>query len=280
MAAPDLGEDRWRPARDAAAGFIIEGEQRIWEAYADGLDSWLDGVRRNVFSGRGLARIVDPLGIFALGQRFARMLVDPVVEAVRWIIGGAFARAGLPDVAFSARPWVANHLATVGNYLANTPDWLFDQIRTDLQAGIESGASIPALAEQVEARLLRGDADVWRDRGTVVARTEALSAYNGGTDEAMAVLSRELGVQLEKIWLASMDTRTRETHLLADGQRVPMGVPFIVGGYPAMVPGDEQLPPEERIQCRCSVLYVEPGEDVPLNNRGMRGGRDAPGRGR
>ncbi len=69
-------------------------------------------------------------------------------------------------------------------------------------------------------------------------------------------------------------TRTsRETHEAAEGQRVPVGSPFIVGGFELRFPGDPLGPPQEVIQCRCVPILVERGEDVDLSNRQMRRSR-------
>lgn len=56
------------------------------------------------------------------------------------------------------------------------------------------------------------------------------------------------------------DTRTRMTHRIADGQKVPMWSPFVVGGSLMMHPGDPEAPPDEVCNCRCSLLYL-PGPD-------------------
>jgi uncharacterized protein with gpF-like domain len=69
------------------------------------------------------------------------------------------------------------------------------------------------------------------------------------------------------------DSRTRETHRLADGQRVALGQPFIVGGFELAFPGDPDGPPQEVIQCRCTMLLVEPGETVDMSNRQYRSRR-------
>jgi hypothetical protein len=269
MTQPDVGEDRWAPERAAALGFLLEGEQRVFEAYVDGLDRWLASVRANVFAP---GPTVDPLGIYAAARALQGSFVKDVVAAIAEVIARAFARVyPQSPTAFTARPWVRDHLEEVGNHLTATPDWLFGKVRTDLDAGYQAGAPLRETAERIEATLLDGGAEVWKNRGITVARTETLSAYNGGTDQAMKALAEEFGLELEKLWLASMDARTRDTHFALDGQRVPADGVFNVGGFPALLPGDEQLPPGERINCRCTVLYVEPGEDVDMSNRGFRG---------
>jgi hypothetical protein len=66
------------------------------------------------------------------------------------------------------------------------------------------------------------------------------------------------------------DHRTRSTHEIADGQRVPLASPFLVGGFQLAFPGDPSGPPQEIIQCRCVSLLVEVGETVDLSNRQFR----------
>lgn len=264
------GNDRYADQRRAALGYLLQAEETVAEAYARGVDEWLDSVRGHVFSGSGLGRLIDPLGIFSSARRFASALVRPVVGAVEAVIAAAFTRA-VPGVEFRSRPWVQQHLAEVGNHLQAVPDWLFAKVTSELQAGQLQGDSITEMAARVEQTLLDGNAEVWRGRARVVARTEALSAYNGGTDQAMRAMADEFGFELEKVWLASMDARTRDTHFIADGQRVPLDGLFNVGGFLTPLPGAEVLPPEERISCRCSVLYVEPGEETDMSNRGFRG---------
>jgi hypothetical protein len=108
----------------------------------------------------------------------------------------------------------------------------------------------------------------------VIARTETIGALNAGRDDAFtAVAEADPDTRYEKIWLATDDRRTRTTHNLADGQRVPVGAPFIVGGFPLARPGDPTGPAHEVIQCRCTLLLVEKGETVDLSNRQFRGPR-------
>lgn len=98
-----------------------------------------------------------------------------------------------------------------------------------------------------------------------------IGALNAGRADAFkAVKEEDPGLELEQVWLSTDDDRTRETHRIADGQRVPLGSPFIVGGAELMFPGDPTGPPQECIQCRCSLLLVEPGESTDLSNRQFR----------
>jgi hypothetical protein len=99
-----------------------------------------------------------------------------------------------------------------------------------------------------------------------------MGALNAGRTDAFAAVAEETGDEFEQVWLATIDRRTRSTHKTADGQRVPVGQPFTVGGSSLRYPGDPLGPAKETIQCRCSSLLTEPGETLDLSNRQFRTG--------
>ncbi|MET0904309.1 MAG: phage minor head protein [Acidimicrobiales bacterium] len=265
---PDFAEDRFLPERLAAIGFIIRGERDIYEDYARLLDGFFNAIRGNVL--KPLLGIIDPFGVFSGINAFTDMLVAFVNGGVKRVLETAYGRVLGENYGFSNRAYVARHLDEVANRMVRTPDEVFDYIRVELDNGINAGEGVPELAARIDAELLRSNSERWTNRGVVVARTESLSAYNGGTYDAFEAVREETGETFEKIWLATMDSRTRDTHFVADGQRVPFAQPFIVGGFPGMTPGAPELPAGERIQCRCSFLVVEPGESVDLAGRGWK----------
>jgi len=265
---PDQRLDLWLPDRLAAVGYLLEGEQRIFRDYERLLDGFFDEIRPNVLN--LLAVMIDPFGVFRGLARFNALLTDFMTGGVTWVLRTAFERvlgAGYP---FSNRPFVQAHLEQVRNKMVRTPDEVFNYVRADVAKGTNDGDGIPEIAARIDETLLRTGAERWVNRGVVVARTEALSAYNGGGFDAFTVMQEELDEPLEKLWLATMDPRTRDTHFAADGQRVGLESPFLVGGFPGMYPGDPALPAQERIQCRCTFLVVEPGEDVDMAGRGWK----------
>lgn len=99
-----------------------------------------------------------------------------------------------------------------------------------------------------------------------------IGALNAGRHDAFAAAAEEEpDLELERLWLATDDSRTRTTHRTSDGQRTPIGQPFTVGGFELRFPGDPSGPPQEVIQCRCTMLLVEQGETLDLSNRQFRG---------
>lgn len=62
-----------------------------------------------------------------------------------------------------------------------------------------------------------------------------------------------------KTWKTFGDAKVRPSHKAANNQRVPLDMPFTVGGYEMMFPNDSSLgaPPEETVNCRCVLEFEE-----------------------
>ena len=91
----------------------------------------------------------------------------------------------------------------------------------------------------------------YANRAETIARTETCIAQMDTLHETYV----RSGVEFEE-WLAFLDDKTRASHAAANGQVVPVGEPFKVGGAMLMHPGDPDGPPEEIINCRCDVAPV------------------------
>ena len=90
--------------------------------------------------------------------------------------------------------------------------------------------------------------DAWHDNEkSIVLKVE--HEFNDST----------IDIPLEKEWLARRDGVTRDSHLLADGQRVNKVANFKVGGYNMRYPADSSqgAPAGEIVNCRCTVIYHE-----------------------
>ena len=125
-----------------------------------------------------------------------------------------------------------------------------DRLKIELQRAFNNGDGIEVVARNI-VRSGSGIADVKRAR--VIARTEIISASNKGSLEG----ARDTGIPLRKEWLATMDDRTRDAHLGADGQKVLLDESFIVDGESMQFPGDFTLGASAGnvINCRCSQIY-------------------------
>lgn len=147
----------------------------------------------------------------------------------------------------------------MANYFTRTRrDRRFDAtVRKAMDTGRPlAQADIDKIAGRYSDRLLQ-------TRGENIARTEALKALNAGRDEGLQQLIDRGDITAEQVmqtWDATEDMRTRSSHSAADGQTVPRGQPFIVGGYEMDFPGDTSrgAPARETINCRC---YMAPKID-------------------
>jgi hypothetical protein len=263
------GIDPWLPARLDARLDVAQVEEDIRRSFWAALSEWLIGTARRVL--RSERPDLDVIWARAPAWRDAVELV--VRGEILAALGVAYERllgAGYP---WDQRPFVARYLASVRNRLVRVPDEVYDLVAGQVSFGVGLGEGIPKVAARVDAILSTTGSERWPNRATVVARTEAIGALNAGRSDAFRVFADEADEPLEKLWLATSDSRTRDTHRRADGQRVPVGGLFNVGGFQLAFPGDPTGPPQEVIQCRCTMLLVERGENVDMSNRGMRNRR-------
>jgi hypothetical protein len=264
------GMDPWLPARLDAAIHVREAEEEIRVAFWAALSAWLVGTARRVLRA-GLLPDLD--AVWARVPAWHEAVGHLVQGEIKAAVGIGFQRLMGSGYAWDQRPFVARYLTEVTNRLVRVPDEVFDLIAHEVQFGVGLGEGVAPLAKRVDRVLSTTASERWPNRATVVARTEAIGALNAGRSDAFQAFTEETDQPMQKLWLATEDSRTRPTHRAADGQRVPVAGTFEVGGFHLAFPGDPTGPAQEVIQCRCTMLLVEPGENVDMSNRQMRGRR-------
>jgi len=192
-----------------------------------------------------------------IGDQVDRLTAKERTELVKLLVAAYEAH----DIAFDIKPRITPELLDkVGSHASfATEADLRDIYRGVIETAANEGYSIPRTANAI-VEAVDGQAEY---RAVALARTDLIGLANGASlgiaTEAFA--GRE---DVTKVWLATNDDRTRETHAEADGQEVGVEDYFDVGGYPAMYPGDPDLPDEEVINCRCTLIYSGgPGPEVP-----------------
>lgn len=135
--------------------------------------------------------------------------------------------------------------------------WGKRQITAQVTSGILQGESIKHLAD----RLQKNIPDMNRSSAIRAARTAVTGAQNAGRLDSY-LRAEEMGISLEKQWIATLDNRTRHDHAAADGQTVGEDKPFVVGGYELMYPGDPSGPGHEIYNCRCTMIAKVKGVDM------------------
>lgn len=99
---------------------------------------------------------------------------------------------------------------------------------------------------------VNGGQGVEESRVEAIARTEVNRVKNYVARRNYA--QNEAVTKME--WLSAGDAYVREAHVIADGQQVPKGAKFSVGGEYLTYPGDPDGSAENTINCRCSVLPI------------------------
>lgn len=130
-----------------------------------------------------------------------------------------------------------------------------EQMHSCFMQSILLGDSIPRMAERVSETLgTRSLGDAVR-----YARTAATGAENRGRDDAYARAEKKK-IPLTRIWIATLDNRTRHTHRrlhgeTRNGERYSNGLRY---------PGDPSGAPSEVWNCRCCQSATVLGNvDVP-----------------
>jgi hypothetical protein len=105
-------------------------------------------------------------------------------------------------------------------------------------------------------------------RAETIAVTETQTASEGAKEVEASTVAASAGALanlppkniVQKEWVAVLDSKTRDAHVLADGQRVGVDEAFTVGGERLKFPADTSLGATAKniINCRCiSAIVVE-----------------------
>lgn len=136
-----------------------------------------------------------------------------------------------------------------GMKITTAPADLINVLMRSLQESYDAGDSIPRAARKMRATGYT-HAKGYAER---IARTEIISATN-----AASLAQVRGGTTITyKLWQATNDSRTRNSHRDADNQTVKISEAFQVGGHSLDYPGDPAGPADEVIQCRCTLGYVD-----------------------
>lgn len=118
----------------------------------------------------------------------------------------------------------------------------------------------------VGASVLLGANAIMKRTAKLTVEKNRNSAYRqnvdmGGDAETKARLdgmywAEYLGNRMHKVWIATLDNRTRHSHAMLDGKEIPLDGIFDNG---CARPKDPNGTPAEICNCRCSLKYVDVG---------------------
>lgn len=113
--------------------------------------------------------------------------------------------------------------------------------------------------------ILDAEQSYWQTRAERIARTESGIAYNYAT---LAALAEEGWTY--KMWISTLDNRTRDEHRELLEQTRLLDQPFEVvdevtgQAYNLMMPGDPAAPPDMTINCRCIMIGTDEPDSHPV----------------
>lgn len=117
-------------------------------------------------------------------------------------------------------------------------------IRRSLAQGITQGLSVRDMAKLVDK-----DLETNANNAVKIVRTETTRVLNTARQDAITKAQGD-GVVVKKRWVATPDSRTRDSHAMLDGEVVDEDKPFSNG---LMYPGDPSGEASEVINCRCAM---------------------------
>lgn len=138
-------------------------------------------------------------------------------------------------------------------------------ITKTVTSSILQGKSIPKISRDLRDRV--GITD--RASAIRAARTSVTGAQNAGRIDSYYA-AQDMGIELRKTWISTLDNRTRHTHKILDGKTADVDEPFEVDGYSIMYPGDPNAVPEMLYNCRCSMIAAVKGVDMSDAKRRTR----------
>lgn len=134
--------------------------------------------------------------------------------------------------------------------------WNKQKLNSAITQGVLQGEDLGKVS-----RRLQSVTDMNRSSAIRNARTMMTSAENGGRFNSY-LRAEDLGINMEKQWLATLDGRTRHSHAAQDGEHVPIREEFSNG---LMFPADPDGDPREIYNCRCTMVAVVDNVDPTVN---------------
>jgi SPP1 gp7 family putative phage head morphogenesis protein len=189
-----------------------------------------------------------------------------IYEQNYYYTGFALETEGQVKLSYSLlnRKAVVENILTPLDKLAieNNSSMVKQAIKVTLTQAVIQGLSIPDIAERIKKNL-----ETNANNAVRIARTETTRVMSGARLDSMEHAQNK-GLPLEKVWVATLDDRTRDRHAEIDGEQQPLDKPFSNG---LMYPGDPSGDADQVIQCRCTMVTQIIGLDSIKDQRRIDG---------
>lgn len=143
--------------------------------------------------------------------------------------------------------------------------WQEGQIQSVTLQSILQGESIPNMAKRIAREM--GETN---HKATIrYARTAVTGAENAGRQNAYH-RAADMGIEMKRVWIATLDNRTRHEHRTLDGQERGLDEPFENELGKIMYPGDITADPANFWNCRCTTIVQIKGFERDVRDLNLR----------
>jgi hypothetical protein len=182
--------------------------------------------------------------------------LDELVDGMPSLVSGGLPYRIITELPRPMRERIAKELqqSFSQDYWENIAETTQGDAERVLERGLEEGWSVPRMAQEMRDSL--GDDAYAKRRAFNIARTESGNALNSAHKAVIDQVADDLGESLpvRATWLSVLGNTTRDSHAALDGVPANEDGLWDLSGYMIPWPGHFSLPPEERCQCRCSII--------------------------
>lgn len=139
--------------------------------------------------------------------------------------------------------------------------WQEGRIQSATLQAILQGESIPNMAKRICKTVGASNMSA----SIRYARTAMTGAENAGRIDAYK-RANEMGIETQKTWIATLDSKTRHWHAELDGATVPVDEPFENEVGKIMYPGDPDADGENIWNCRCTMISSIKGGEIDVTD--------------
>lgn len=202
------------------------------------LTARLDAGITRTFRRKGL---LDEIWDSALELSIAKEKFLPVLQEMLKRAGVDAMELAGSTFTFSLSGEIASWLDKKVNVFSDINETTFKKLTKQFEESLAANESRQDLIKRIQGAY----GDISKGRAATIARTEVLGVTQKGTFEGYKQANMPI-----KIWVAVMDSHTRDSHAMMDGEEVPIDMPFSNGLH---FPGEYGGPAEEVINCRCTI---------------------------
>lgn len=131
-------------------------------------------------------------------------------------------------------------------------DELAQNVTNNIITGLFEGESYAEIARRINEETEASYKQALRIARTEAGRTQSTTTQKGYEE------AKELGIDIKKKWLATIDKHTRRTHQELDGKEVDVDEEFTIRGHSAKGPRMFGVASED-VNCRCTTIEVVDG---------------------